>query len=91
MDRYNQFYSELCKALSSDSAIGTLGWMAAHGQSVVLNYGEDNQQWECSWITGDERYTAIRAEIPDAIKDVLGQVRTEYLTRFDFSLGQWRQ
>ena len=33
--------------------------MQAHGQSIVLNWGEDDNQWECSWITGGERYTAF--------------------------------
>lgn len=75
----NQFYNELIVILNSSSILSILGWMAAHSQSIGLNYGEDNQQWECSWITGGERFTAVRAEIMDAVKDVLGQVRTRIL------------
>jgi len=33
--------------------------MAKHGQSVMLNWGEDNDLWECSWITGGKRYTSF--------------------------------
>jgi len=36
-----------------------LDWMAKNGQSVLLNYGEDNGAWECSWIVGYHRYTGI--------------------------------
>jgi len=89
MNQHNQFYDELCKVLSSNATTDMLGWMAAHGQSVLLNWSEDDGQWECSWITG-KRFTAVRAEIPDAIKDVLGKVRTYYLEYFDFAEGVWR-
>ena len=91
MDKHNQFYNELCKNLASDSTIGILEWMAAHGQSVDLNYGEDDQHWECSWITGDKRFTGVRIRIQDAVKDSLGKVRNEYLEHFDFSTGEWRK
>jgi len=91
MNQYNQFYDELCKMLSSDGPIDMLGWMAAHGQSVLLNWSEDDGQWECSWITGGKRLTAVRADIPDAIRDVLDKVRTYHLEHFDFANGTWRQ
>ena len=90
MDEHNQFYGELCKCLNSDSVVGILEWMAAHGQSVLLNYGEDDQHWECSWITSGERFTGMRIRIEDAVKDSLGKVRNEYLENFDFSTGVWR-
>lgn len=33
--------------------------MEEHSQSVTLNWGEDNNLWECSWITGGVRYTSF--------------------------------
>lgn len=36
-------------------------------QSVVLNYGEDTQGWECSFIVGGKRYTSVRSIITHAI------------------------
>ena len=33
--------------------------MARRGQSVTLNYGEEDNLWECSWITGGKRYTTF--------------------------------
>lgn len=80
MDEANRFYNELVLCLRSESTVGIMEWMAAHGQSLVLNYGEDNQQWECSWITGGKRFTAVRDHPTEALKDVLGSVRTEILT-----------
>lgn len=77
----NQVYSEIVKMLRSSSVTDALGWMAVHGSSVVLNWGEDDNLWECSWITSGKRFTAFREEIPDAIKDVLGKVRNDMLKR----------
>lgn len=37
------------------------------GQSMVLNYGEDTQGWECSFIVGGKRYTSVRSIITHAI------------------------
>lgn len=34
-------------------------WMAKRSQSFTLNYGEDTNMWECSWIVGGQRYTAV--------------------------------
>jgi hypothetical protein len=36
-----------------------LDTMKRKGQSIVLNWGEDNDCWECSWITGGRRWTAV--------------------------------
>ena len=36
---------------------GLLVWMRRYGSSVLLTWGEDTGQWECSWITGGRRYT----------------------------------
>lgn len=40
-------------------AVGTLeeilAYMQQHGQSVLLNWGEDNNLWECAWISGGDR------------------------------------
>ncbi len=37
-----------------------LDWMREHGSSLILNWGEDcGGTWECSWITGGDRYTGV--------------------------------
>lgn len=36
--------------------------MTRRGTSVILNWGEDTGQWECSWIFRGERYTGVRAD-----------------------------
>lgn len=38
--------------------------MRAHGQSVLLNWGEDDNLWECSWITGGDRHTGFTNREP---------------------------
>lgn len=48
--------------------------MQRNGSSVVLNWGEDTEQWECSWITGGERYTTFSGSPTQAARDCLRQV-----------------
>lgn len=81
-DEMTDIYKEMVAILNANNIRDMLGWMAAHGQSVDLNYGEDNQMWELSWISGGKRFTAVRKEIVDAIRDVIGKARTDYLERF---------
>lgn len=33
-----------------------LTWMQELGSSVLLNWGQDDNLWECSWITSGKRY-----------------------------------
>jgi hypothetical protein len=75
----NKLYNELCKIINANTTVSMLDWMAAHGQSVLLNWGEDDEHWECSWITSGKRFTGIRKDIPNAIRDALGKARTYYL------------
>jgi hypothetical protein len=42
--------------------------MTRRGQSVVLTWGEDTGQWECSWITGGVRFTAVSIDRDTAIE-----------------------
>lgn len=49
--------------------------MAAHGSSVTLNYGEDTGQWECSWITGGQRATAVSRGPGAAVLDAYYRAR----------------
>ncbi len=44
-----------------------LTWMKDKGSSVSLNWGEDDNQWECSWITGGKRYTDCSENMTSAI------------------------
>ena len=34
-----------------------VSFMQCKGSAVSVNWGEDTHAWECSWITGGERYT----------------------------------
>lgn len=79
-DQLNKFYEELTKIMSAISISDMLDWMALHSQSVVLNYGEDNQMWECSWITGgDKRFTGVEEKPIDAIRAALNSLRNDIL------------
>lgn len=42
--------------------------MTRLGSSVLLNWGEDDNLWECSWITGGKRYTAFDLILDSAVR-----------------------
>src|SRR5262249_938850 len=44
-----------------------LEWMKETGSSALLNWGEDDNTWECSWVTGGKRYTDHSANMTSAI------------------------
>lgn len=54
---------------------GKLQLMADRGSSVTLNWGEDTNAWECSWITGGKRFSASEERMEDAVNLVLAQVK----------------
>ena len=39
------------------------------GSSVTLNWGEDTDLWECSFISGGVRYTAHSLHPEQAVRD----------------------
>ncbi len=43
-----------------------LDFMRLHGSSVILNWGEDDEIVECSWISGGDRFTGTAANWHDA-------------------------
>ena len=47
--------------------------MATMGQSVTLNWGEDIDLWECSWISGGKRFTGFSTDPVKAVLQVLEQ------------------
>lgn len=47
--------------LLSCSLDDLLRWMRYRGSSVNLGWGEDIDQWECSWITSGRRFTCVSA------------------------------
>ncbi len=57
-----------------------LDWMQGSGSSVVLTWGEDNSVWECSWITGGERFTGfsqcVRYSILGALNNAFARFGT---------------
>lgn len=54
-----------------------LAYMQRHGSSVILNYGEDTGLWECSWITGGDRFTSVCETPTRAAREVLDKVEIE--------------
>jgi hypothetical protein len=54
-----------------------LAYMQRHGSSVVLNYGEDTGLWECSWITGGDRFTSVCETPTRAAREVIDKVEIE--------------
>ena len=52
-----------------------LCWMRELGSSVLLNWGEDDNLWECSWITGGKRYTSTSSYMTGAIVGSLLKVK----------------
>lgn len=36
-----------------------LAWLKERGSSVELNWGEDTDMWECSIISGGDRFTGV--------------------------------
>jgi len=54
-------------------------WMADGGQSVSLNFGEDTDQLECSWITwAGDRFTGVRATMRDAMIEAVNKAFLAY-------------
>lgn len=53
-----------------------LSFMGMHGQSVTLNWGEDDNLWECSWITSGTRFTTLAKNYEDAIAQTARKVVT---------------
>lgn len=49
-----------------------LNFMVNRGSSLELGWGEDHG-WECSWITGGERFTAVSKHLLVAVRTVLLQ------------------
>jgi hypothetical protein len=46
-------------------------YMQKHGQSVLVNWGEDDNLWECSWITGGERHSGYSRYLDTAVQQAL--------------------
>jgi hypothetical protein len=51
-------------------------WMSCKGSSVLLSWGEDTQAWECSWITGGERFTGVHGSMRLAVLASLNKAFT---------------
>jgi hypothetical protein len=60
--------------------------MKEGSSSVLLNWGEDDGElWECSWIVGGNRYTALHPQPRTAVlqavvkcfKTIVGETQTE--------------
>ena len=47
--------------------------MKDRGSSVLINWGEDNDLWEVSWITGGKRYSGYDQSLSRALALASGQ------------------
>jgi hypothetical protein len=70
--RYSELYTidEIIQRLQQaekNSIPLALVWMKEQGSSVLLNWGEDDNCWECSWITSGERMTGVDKNMTSAI------------------------
>lgn len=61
--------------LAAGDLSSILSLMKTYGSSVILNWGEDNDAWECSWITDGKRYTDFSRNAEMAARRVLMKVR----------------
>lgn len=62
-------------------------WMAEHGESFTLTKSEDQgNYWECSWVTGGDRFTCFAGTPPQAIRCVLRKVMAS-MERDGYSIG----
>lgn len=52
-----------------------LEWMQVHGSSVILNWAEDDNLWECSWITSGKRFTSWQDKPNKAILEAAIKAR----------------
>lgn len=52
-----------------------LEWMTQNGQSLLLNWGEDNNLWECCWIGANgKRYTAFEKDVSTGLTSCIKQL-----------------
>jgi predicted Zn-dependent protease len=54
--------------------------MTEYSSSVDLNWGEDTEQWEASWVVGGQRYTAFSDEPETAIRQCVRKAITPPLS-----------
>lgn len=59
-----------CKAMMNNwvQTGAHLEQMRERGSSVILNWGEDTNCWECSWITSGKRYTGVSTNPHEAVR-----------------------
>ena len=58
--------------LSIASLEKKLEWMTQNGQSLLLEWGEDDNLWECSWIDANgKRYTAFEKDVSQGLSECI--------------------
>lgn len=68
-----QIITDILKRDKSTDEI--LEWMTREGQSVVLNWGEDNGMWECDFINGrGKRFSSVAYPLRKAIRECIMQM-----------------
>ena len=68
---FKKLVSDLIVRRGNDAIVEQLCFMQAHGSSVTLNYGEDTDYWECSWITSGKRFSGYPHRMGSAVVDCL--------------------
>lgn len=61
--------------IKKDTLGDTLMAMAKHGSSVLLNWGEDDNLWECSWISSGIRFTGYGLVPEIALSECLAKAK----------------
>ncbi len=74
MDEREALRRDLARAKLAGT-VTLLRYMQQHGQRVTLNWGEDDGLWECSWITGGERFTGWAKQPDEAAVRAATQVQ----------------
>jgi hypothetical protein len=51
-----------------------LAWLKERGSSLTLDWGEDTAMWECSVISGGDRFTGVARDASAAVLDCYERV-----------------
>jgi carbon monoxide dehydrogenase subunit G len=66
---------EIPTGVDASTIIGVLDWMMMHGEGVLLNWGEDEDLWECLWYFGGRQITGASRSLIEAVSECLSSAR----------------
>lgn len=59
------------QALLRSELHAMLGYMQEHGSGVACSWSEDNELWECSWISSGMRFSGLSHDLSVAARTAL--------------------